>query len=156
MVIRFERVKLRKGVQVIPYNNGKIMLINENRTHENKARWKLISGWVDKPEKSIRDHAIEELAEEVAYQAENWKEIYHSDNNDKTISTSSYYFSCENLEKLKNPPENPDSCIVLEYDWFTFDEIFKMISNKKILPESPIMLALLFLYEKDNKKILEM
>lgn len=147
----YERVKLRKGVHVIPYSNdGKIMLMNEKREHEDKSRWKLVSGWVDKEGGSILDHAIDELAEEVAYSAENWQEIYSSDYVDKTISPSAYYFTCNNLLKLENPPENPDTGFVLGYDWFSFDEIFAMMSQNKILRDDSIMVALHFLYEKNK------
>ncbi len=146
----FERVKLRKGVHVIPYNKeGKILLILESRVHENKPRWKLVSGWVDKKGKSILEHAREELAEEVGYEAEHWKEIYNNDYDDMTISPSTYYFVCDNLKKMENPPENPDSGEIISYNWFSFDEIFQMVSDGKILKSDSIMVALSFLYENN-------
>ena len=148
----FERVKLRKSVYVIPYReeDKKILLIFEERIHENKARWKLISGWVDKEHKTILEHAQEELAEEVGFEADLWKEIYNTDYNDKTISGSTYYFVCQKLKQLENPPRNPDSGEVLKYDWFSFDEIFQMVLEGTLLKDESIMVALSFLYEKQS------
>ncbi len=145
----FERIKLRKGVYVIPYReDGKILLIHEKRIHENGSRWKLISGWVDKKNKSILEHAQEELAEEIGYEASEWKEFYNSDFSDKTYSSSNYYFTCTHLSPLENPPQNPDSGAVLAHEWFSFEEIFDLIHKKKILMGEPIMVALSFLHER--------
>ena len=145
----FERVKLRRGVHIIPYrDDGKILLIYERRVHERDIRWKLVSGWVDKEHKTILEHAQEELAEEVGYSAEQWREFYNTDRNDLTFSTSTYYFTCTHLTKLENPPINPDSGEILEYGWFSFDEIFQMLSKNQIEKDGSIMVALSFLYNQ--------
>ena len=146
----FERVKLRKGVHLIPYReeNKKILLIYEERIHEHKPRWKLVSGWVDKENKSVLEHAQEELAEEIGYSAEYWQEVYSTDREDLTISPSTYFFVCQHLTKLEHPPLNPDSGRVLTYEWFSFDEIFQMLSKDQIKKDGSIMVALSFLYDQ--------
>ena len=88
--------------------------------------------------------------EEVGYKAQHWQEIYNNDRNDLTCSLSKYYFTCDGLEKLENPPENPDSGEVLAYDWFSFDDIFHMINDGKILQDDSILVALSFLYENNS------
>lgn len=150
----FERVKLRKGVHLIPYReeDNKILLIYEERIHERSPRWKLVSGWVDKEHKSILEHAQEELAEEVGYAAKYWQEIYNSDRDDLTVSPSTYFFVCKYLTKLEHPPINPDSGGVLNYDWFSFDEIFHMLSENQIEKDGSIMVALSFLYDQIHKR----
>lgn len=147
----FERAQLRSGVQVIPYENGKIMLIHESRAHETGSRWKLVSGWIDKNGKTFLDHAKEELAEEAGYCAKKWKELPPIGDNNFTISFNTHFFVCEDLEKLEEPPINPDeNCEVFDVRWFSFDEIFELMLQDKILKDNTMMVALSFI--KDREK----
>lgn len=150
----YERALLRPGVHVIPYrNDGKIMLMHESRAHETSPRWKLVSGWIDKDSKTDLEHAIEELAEEVGHTAQTWIKLPRMDDNNFTVSFQADFFVCTDLEKIENPPLNPDQgCTVLGYDWFTFDEIFDMMHDGKILKDNTILVALSYMREQPKKK----
>ena len=152
----YERAALRPGVQVIPYKDGKIMLMHESRTHETESRWKLVSGWLDKPEKSALEHAQEELAEEVGYISKSWTQIHHNDDTNFTVSFQTAFFVCTDLEKIDQPPVNPDiGCTVLGYDWYSFEEIFELLATGKALRDNTMLVALSYLYEKRKSNIID-
>jgi 8-oxo-dGTP pyrophosphatase MutT (NUDIX family) len=153
---RYERVLLRPGIQVIPYReDGKILLMHESRTHETISRWKLVSGWVDKDGKTPLEHAIDELAEEVGYTATSWFHISKMDDKNFTISFQTDFFACTDLVKIPNPPNNPDEgCQVLDCGWFSFDEIFDLMADGRMLKDNTILVALCYMREQlKNKKV---
>lgn len=150
----YERALLRPGVHIIPYrDNGKILLMHESRPHETNPRWKLVSGWIDKEHKTALEHAIEELAEEVGHTAETWIQLPKMDDANFTVSFQADFFACRGLQKIEQPPENPDNgCEVLGYDWFSFDQIFDMLNDGKILKDNAILVALSYIREQEKNK----
>lgn len=147
----YERTELIPNVHVMPVRDNKILLMNEFRTHEKSSRWKLITGWCEKENKNPLEHAQEELAEEVGMQAKYWEEYFNASVPNATVNLNTRYFVCKNISKLDQKIENPDSGEVLDYNWFSYDEIFELINNKKMYPGQSTMFALLYLYNLNQK-----
>ena len=148
----YERVELMENVHVMPIRDKKILLINEYRNHERSARWKLITGWCDKENKTPQDHAIEELAEEVGMQAEIWEKFFSSATPNATVNINSHYFVCKSISELVVKIENPDTSKVLEYAWFGYSEIFDLINEGKMFPSGSTMVALWYLYSLEKTR----
>ncbi|GEM_PF-1726561 len=148
----FERVVLRSGVHILPIEEAKVLLIHEERPHEKQARWKLISGWVDKKGKTILEHAQEELAEEIAHQAKIWEEIKIPSNEGATVCQNIHYFIARGLRKMSHPPENPDSGKILSYRWFSQEDLKKGIMEGRIYPSRGVLLAYLYLDKEFDRK----
>lgn len=144
----YERTELIPNVHVLPIRDSKILLMNEFRTHEKTSRWKLITGWAEKEGKTLVEHAQEELAEEVGMQAENWEEFFDGSAPNATVSLNTHYFICTDISELDEKVNNPDTSIVLEYDWFSYEEIFELINVGKMYPDESSMIALWYLYSK--------
>jgi len=142
----YERVEVKEGVQVFPYKEGKILLIKELRTHEKQARWKFVSGMCDKEGKTPLEHAQEELAEEASMIAESWEEIYSSSVPFATINPNVHFFVCTDVRELSVSIENPDTSIVIEKRWFTFEELFQLMNTKEIWLDDVLMVAVWYLY----------
>lgn len=148
----YERVSLRPGVHVMPVDRNKILLMNEFRPHEKAARWKLVSGWVDKEHLSPLDHAKEELAEEVGMQAEEWQEVYNTIHPNGTVNANTYYFICKNITELEKKIENPDiGAKVHGYEWFDLDTIFEYLNAGKIWPDDSTLAMIWYLRKLENK-----
>lgn len=141
----YERTELIPNVHVMPVRDNKILLMNEYRNHEKDSRWKLITGWCEKENKNPLEHAQEELAEEVGMQAEYWEEIFDASVPNGTINRNTKYFLCKNISSLDQKIKNPDTGIVIDYNWFNIEDIFSMIEAKKIWPGQSILIALLCL-----------
>lgn len=148
----YERVSLRKGVQVIPYRDSKILLQKEKRRVEGgRARWKLISGWVDKENRSTLDHAKDEFLEEMGLVADGWLEYHISDSSIFTVNPAHYFYICENISKSNFNVINPDlGCEILDSRWFGFNDILEKMSLGEIICDNTISVALKFLYEKNK------
>lgn len=147
----YERTELIPNVHVLPIRDNKILLMNEYRTHEKSSRWKLITGWAEKPGKSLLEHAQEELAEEVGMQAMHWEEFFDSSVPNATVNVNTHYFVCTDITELEKKIPNPDSGEVIEYSWFSFDQLFELINDRKIWPGSSTMVALWYLYNSNRK-----
>jgi len=149
----YERVRLREGVHLIPYReeDNKILLMKEYRVHEGGARWKFVSGWIDKEGKDALQHAKEELAEELGLEAEYWKEIFSEKNRQATCSTGIHVFLCEHIHPLEQKPDNPDTGEVLDSKWFSLDELIQLIEEGNIKNPAPFLAALVFLLKKQER-----
>ena len=146
----YERTELMENIHVLPIKDNKILLMKEFRTHEKGHRWKLVSGWCDKNGKTPLEHAKEELAEEIGMQARQWDELFHSNVPNATVNLNTHYFICTDVSELETKIKNPDSSAVLDYKWFTFNQIFTLIQDKKMWPGESTMVALLCLYNSKN------
>ena len=129
----FERVLLRPGVRVYPVKDGKILLINEFRSHEGRARWKFIGGWVDKSGKTELEIAKEELLEEVGMESGKWEQFHVFDTGDSTVGIKSTYFIVKNPTQVEKPPVNPDHDVIKEIKWVSLDDLWEMIDRKELL-----------------------
>lgn len=130
----YERMVLRPGVCVIPANADKeIMLIKEFRTHERSARWKAVSGWMDKDGYDDLETAKEELAEEVGMAAKRWKKLPVFDIVDKTINMTTSYFIAYDPYLLENPPKNPDHDEIEQLRWVSLRAYEIMLENGEMM-----------------------
>lgn len=142
----YERMELIPNVHVLPIREDKILLMNEYRTHEKNSRWKLVTGWAEKPGVSLVQHAKEELAEEVGMQAKHWEEFFDASVPNATINLNTHFFVCKEISNLQDKVENPDGGEVLGYDWFTYEQIFEMLNKGRMWPGGSTMIALWYLY----------
>ena len=146
----YERVTMRAGVAVLPVKNNKILFIKEYRPHEKKSSLKLLGGWMDKKGMSPLQIAQEELREEISMKADKWKLFYKYDTKNYTIEEIKSYFIAEDLQQLP-PQKNPDSDIVEEVVFLDEKELKEKLSNKEILWDKDITVALMFFEELKNK-----
>ena len=147
----YERVKLRAGVKVLPVKNNKILFIREFRVHEKEASIKLVSGWLDKENKTPLEIAQEELAEEVSMKAKKWREFHHMNTDNFTVENKVSYFLAEDVEDLEEKVINPDHDIVEEILWLSEEEFWEMAEKKEINWFSDNFVAAI-LYREINKK----
>ena len=85
-------------------------------------------------------------------QAERWEEVHRSVVPSATVNPNSYYFTCEDVSELPYEQENPDTCIVLEKKWFTFEEVFELLNTKEAWLDHSMMVVLWVLYNKKNER----
>lgn len=147
----FERMSLRGGVKVIPIDGqNRILFISEQTLHEDKARWKLVSGWKDKTNRTFLEMAQEELVEEVGYESNDWKHLRASESG-STMNMKLDYFLARNIVKLDNPPENPDLHTVISGEkWFTQQEIFEAVDRGEMWMDSDTMTVLWYLWKQQK------
>lgn len=148
----YERMELLPGVHILPIRDDKILLMNEYRSHEKGSRWKLVTGWCDKSEKTPLDHAKEELAEELGMQAETWVEFFDGSVPNATVNGNTKYFLCKDISELDEKIENPDlGCVVNGYKWFDYHQVFELINQGKMYPGASSMIALWCLYNESKQ-----
>ncbi len=147
----YERVTMRPGLAILPVKNDKILFIKEYRTHEKKSSLKLISGWVDKEDKTTLETAQEELREEASMEAEKWELFYEYNTTNFTIEEKKSYFIAENLQKLP-PQKNPDTNLVEEIVFLNEKEIKEKLLTKELLWSKDFLVVLMYFEEKKLKK----
>ncbi len=149
----YERVRLKSGVRILPVRDNKILFIKEYRPIEKKSSLKLISGWVDKADKTILEIAKEELKEEVSMEAEKWKEFYCRNTDNHTVENKVTYFIAEDVKELKEKVENPDNDIIEEVMWLDEKKFWELLEEDKIHWFSDnLVVAMLFkILNKGNK-----
>ncbi len=134
--------KPREIVIVYPFNTNtqELFLIQEHIHHYKKSFWKFVSGGIDKSGKSNREHAIEELAEEVAMQSNN---VYHIYSAPKIFGNrGTHFYVAENPTILETAPENPDSDIIVDTKWVHQTEFQRMLDDRELLWDEATMCAL--------------
>jgi 8-oxo-dGTP pyrophosphatase MutT (NUDIX family) len=134
--------KDREVVIVYPYNvaTNEIFIIQEYIHGYDRKFWKFVSGGFDKVGKSLKTHAIEELAEEVGLESDN---IYHLYSSEPVFGNRPmHYFIAENPVIMANPPENPDDDYITASLWVNETEFQKMLDNHELLWDQGTMCAL--------------
>lgn len=134
--------KEREVVIVYPFNTEtkEIFIIQEYIHGYDRKFWKFVSGGVDKVDKDILTHAVEELAEEVAMQSNT---LYHLYSSERIFGNRPmHYFIAENPIVMKNPPKNPDLDYITNAKWVNQTEFQKMLDNKELLWDQASICAL--------------
>lgn len=134
--------KDREVVIVYPFNTltKEIFIIQEYIHGYDRKFWKFVSGGVDKVDKNILTHAIEELAEEVSMQSD---EVYHLYSSERIFGNRPmHYFIAENPILMENPPANPDEDYITDAKWVNQTEFQKMLDNKELLWDQGTLCAL--------------
>ncbi|PRY85026.1 NUDIX domain-containing protein [Mongoliibacter ruber] len=135
----------RKDLEVVivyPFNTEtkEIFLIQEYIHSYARKFWKFVSGGVDKVDKDILTHAIEELAEEVAMESDVFLHLYSSER--VFGNRPMHYFIAENPVIMENPPENPDEDYITDSKWVNEEEFQKMLDAKELQWDQGTMCAL--------------
>ncbi|MCH7415086.1 NUDIX hydrolase [Belliella sp. R4-6] len=134
--------KDREVVIVFPFNTEtrEIFLIQEYIHTYDRKFWKFVSGGVDKVDKDIITHAIEELAEEVSMESSVFYHLYSSERvfGNRPI----HYFIAENPMIMDNPPENPDTDFITAVKWVNLTGFQEMLDKQELLWDQGTMCAL--------------
>ncbi|KEO73257.1 NUDIX domain-containing protein [Anditalea andensis] len=132
----------REVVIVYPFNTetNEMYVIQEYIHSYDRKFWKFVSGGVDKVDKNILTHAIEELAEEVAMESDVFFHLYSSE---KVFGNRPmHYFIAEDPVVMENPPVNPDDDYITDAKWVDEEAFQKMLDNKELLWDQGTMCAL--------------
>lgn len=105
--ITWERAYVPSGVVIFPITDeGKIILINEVRPHENPpVRMKAVSGILEPEKGSPEENAQREMQEEIGFKASQMELLLHLKGSG-TINHEQYFFVARGLVPSKLP--NPD------------------------------------------------
>lgn len=134
--------KEREVVIVYPFNTQtkEIFIIQEYIHGYDRKFWKFVSGGVDKVEKNILTHAIEELAEEVGMES---LVVHHLYSSERIFGNRvMHYFIAENPTLMDSPPDNPDEDYITDAKWVNKTEFQKMLDNNDLLWDQGTMCAL--------------
>lgn len=109
----WERAYLPHGVIVFPITHeGKIILINERRPHENPPqRIKAVSGILEADKGSPAENAQREMQEEIGLKAEEMELLWHMQGSG-TVNSDQYYFIARGLSPSKLPNPDGEDCIL--------------------------------------------
>lgn len=130
--ITWERAYLPEGVIIFPITDeGKIVLINEVRPHENPPRRiKAVSGILERDKGSPEENAQREMQEEIGLKATSM-ELLMKLQGSGTINHQQYFFVARGLFASKLP--NPDGEeTILATQEFTPQELKRKIMNDEI------------------------
>lgn len=121
--INWERCYLRDGVIVFAQKeNGKFIMIQEKRPHEDtKVRLRFVAGHIE-PELSVEENVNKELQEEVGFKAQDIN-VFYSVKASGTVNNRVYFALAKNLVPSKIP--NPDGDVIVSIEEFTFQEIME-------------------------------
>jgi ADP-ribose pyrophosphatase len=105
--ITWERAYVPHGVVIFPItDDGKILLVEEKRPHENPpVRIKPVSGILEYEKGTPEENAQREMQEEIGYRARDLELLFHMKGTG-TINHEQYFFIARDLEVSKLP--NPD------------------------------------------------
>ena len=88
-------------VIIFPYQDKKILIINEYRKDLDATIWKFVSGGMDKPHLNNLETAQEELAEEIKMECQDWSLYHQFDKNFSAVNI--FYFIATNPQLSKIP-----------------------------------------------------
>lgn len=128
----WERVYLPSGVIIFPITHeGKIILINEKRPHENPPqRIRPVSGILEPDKGTPTENAVREMQEEIGLRPKEI-ELFWTSTHSGTVNTSQYYFIAQGLTPSKLP--NPDGeDLILEVLEYSPQELFNALMNDQI------------------------
>lgn len=111
---------------------------------------KLVSDWLDKPNKTALEIAQEELQEEASYQAKKWSLLHTSQNLGQTVEFPIDYFLAEDLIPLPQQ-KNPDNDIVEGVIFLSKEELKIKLLNKEILWDEDVAVILMYLIKNSIK-----
>ena len=130
--INWERAYTPDGVVVFPITKeGKIILIEESRPHENPpVRIKPVSGILEHDNGTPLENAQREMQEEIGYKSLRMESLWTL-NGSGTINSSQYYFIAYDLVPSKLP--NPDGeDVILRQIEISPEELFYQLKNDQL------------------------
>ncbi len=128
--VNWERCYLRDGVIIFAQKeNGKFVMINEKRPHEDtKVRLRFVAGHIE-PEFSVEENVNKELQEEVGLKALDI-EIFFKIKASGTVNNIVYFALAKNLIESKIP--NPDGDVILSIEEYSIDEIYQKYMSDEL------------------------
>ncbi len=149
----YECAYLRPSVQVIPFIDGKILMIKEKRDLEGRSRWKFVSGFLDKPGLSAEQVAQEELMEEAGFVAKRLEKYFHFEDKHTFTLPITYYLAYGLSEKKKL---NPDGEVIEEVRAFSIEELYKRVLDGEFdfLHEASVIMKLYRDWKSGRLKII--
>lgn len=130
--INWERAYLPDGVIIFPItDDGKILLIEEKRPHENPpVRIKPVSGILEYDKGTPAENAQREMQEEIGFKSADLQLLWTLKGSG-TINNLQHFFVARNLIPSKLPnPDGEDTIIGLRS--FTPEELWETIMSDKI------------------------
>lgn len=128
----WERAYLPHGVIIFPITQeGKIILINEKRPHENPPhRIKAVSGILEPHLGNPEENAQREMQEEIGLKASHMELLWHQKGTG-TVNSDQYFFIARGLVPSKLPNPDGEDCImdILE---FTPEELLQKIKQDEL------------------------
>jgi 8-oxo-dGTP pyrophosphatase MutT (NUDIX family) len=128
----WERAYLPDGVIIFPITEqGKILLIEEKRPHENpNIRLKAVSGILEHDKGSPEENAQRELQEEIGFKAGKLESLMVLKGSG-TVNSTQHFFIASHLTPSKLP--NPDGeDIILDIKAFTPDELYDALMQDRM------------------------
>jgi len=146
---KWERVYVPHGVIVYPITDeGKVLLIEERRPHENPpVRIKAVSGIFEPDKGSPAQNAQREMQEEIGLKADKL-DLLMELKGSGTINHTQYFFTARGLTPSKLPnPDGEDT--ILSIKAYSLDEILQQLMKDE-MKWSMSTLGLLRLYHTIN------
>jgi ADP-ribose pyrophosphatase len=130
--ISWERAYLPDGVVIFPITDeGKIILINEKRPHENPStRIKPVSGILEYDKGTPLENAQREMQEEIGFKAKKMELLWHLKSSG-TINNEQFFFVAKGLTPAKLPnPDGEDT--ILELLEFSPEQLMEKLLKDEI------------------------
>lgn len=149
----WERCYLRDGVIVYALDNdGKFILINERRPHEDeKVRLRFVAGHLEEG-LSVIENANKELREEVGLRANKLEKFFEIKSSGTVNNSVSFVLATDLVE---DPLPNPDGDVIVSIEKFTYEELFKQIMSDQLRWSSAVLGFLRLHHLNQNKLISE-
>jgi 8-oxo-dGTP pyrophosphatase MutT (NUDIX family) len=135
--INWERCYLRDGVIVYAVDNdGKFIMINEKRPHEDQPiRLRFVAGHLE-PGLSVIENANKELQEEIGLRANKLEEFFKIKSSG-SVNNSVHFVLATDL--VIDPIPNPDGDVIVSIEKFTYDELFNHIMSDHMRWSSAVL-----------------
>ncbi len=136
-----EIVETGTGVNILPIDcNGDALLIREYRHGPKKIVWRVPGGWMNKTDKSPRQAAQRELAEELGYKAKGMELIFTA-NGSGILRQKEYYFLARGLYTPKEH-YHPDEGEILKVYPTPIEKAIEMARKAKLDKGSSLLILL--------------
>ena len=133
-----EIVKHKPAAAAIAINDKKQMLLVKQWREPIKAlTLEIPAGLIDDTDASPLDAIKRELNEEGGYRADYWEKVAEFYSSVGFTDEKIYLFYCDTLTKLEEK-RSLDADEFLTSDWYSLDELKKLISEGKIIDEKTI------------------
>jgi 8-oxo-dGTP pyrophosphatase MutT (NUDIX family) len=148
----WERAYFPDGIIIFPITDeGKILLIEEKRPHENpNIRIKAVSGILEHDKGSPEENAQREMQEEIGFKAAKLETLMKI-NGTGTINSTQHFFIARDLISSKLPNPDGEDCI-LDIRAFTPAELFDALMRDRI-PWSMTALGIFRLIEVLKREV---
>jgi ADP-ribose pyrophosphatase len=140
---------LRDGVIVYAIDNdGKFILINEKRPHEDeKVRLRFVAGHLEIG-LSVIENANKELREEIGLRANKLEEFFEIKSSGTVNNKVSFVIA---RDLVPDPIPNPDGDVIVSIVKYTYDELFNLIMSDKLRWSSAVLGFLRLHHLNQNK-----